>query len=561
MKEESSSKEIKKITPENRRTMYYEYVFYSSIAIISCLYCTIKLAKISYDFSKKTFDISENSFIKPDNIFGGSHDFNDSQWRGFRSNIFIIFIFAAVFITISTLLKRLTNLITLKIFYLIAGIGFNLFLHRIGSLIMFIFITVFYLFSLLYHLIGRKAYITITWVYCIGLKMISEKKSGFIPIIKEWNIFGEMFFDISLDWHSAFGLLFLRLISFNIEYANAIDGNTKSNNIKDIEQISAHCDKCKQGKFCLTALKFTYVDIKDFNFLNLLIYIYYPPLYMAGPTMLFNSFMFQVNTGKNNHHNDFLHKDKIIYFFRVLLTMTIMELFNHFIYTDAIIAYAFDRFRQENSYFYYYFLAQNSLMFTFLKYAVMWKFARLWSWFNGILTEENINRCIYNNYSFEGFWRAWHRSFNIWLIRYMYIPLGGKDKKFLNTFVVFSFVALWHDLSFHLLYWAWIIYITLIPEIIVKTIFNKPKMQYLNNYMWFRYLKMLSCCIIVLLMITANLIGFESNMGKIKDTLGGLWEDLSFSNFVLLLLFYFPYPFFMFFIREVEEMNGIKKNF
>ena len=200
-------------------------------------------------------------------------------------------------------------------------------------------------------------------------------------------------------------------------------------------------------------------------------------------------------------------------------------------------------------------------MFTFLKYAVMWKFARLWSWFNGILTEENINRCIYNNYSFEGFWRAWHRSFNIWLIRYMYIPLGGKDKKFLNTFVVFSFVALWHDLSFHLLYWAWIIYITLIPEIIVKTIFNKPKMQYLNNYMWFRYLKMLSCCIIVLLMITANLIGFESNMGKIKDTLGGLWEDLSFSNFVLLLLFYFPYPFFMFFIREVEEMNGIKKNF
>ena len=75
-------------------------------------------------------------------------------------------------------------------------------------------------------------------------------------------------------------------------------------------------------------------------------------------------------------------------------------------------------------------------------------------WADGIYAEENMNRCIYNNYSFEGFWRQWHGSYNIWLIRYMNIPLGGKQKKLLNTFIIFSFVALWHDLWFNLLLWA-----------------------------------------------------------------------------------------------------------
>lgn len=32
-------------------------------------------------------------------------------------------------------------------------------------------------------------------------------------------------------------------------------------------------------------------------------------------------------------------------------------------------------------------------------------------------------------------------------IRYVYIPLGGSQKKLLNVWVVFTFVAVWHDLE------------------------------------------------------------------------------------------------------------------
>lgn len=56
-----------------------------------------------------------------------------------------------------------------------------------------------------------------------------------------------------------------------------------------------------------------------------------------------------------------------------------------------------------------------------------------------------MNRCVINNYGFEGFWRMWHRGFNMWLIRYMYVPLGGNKSVIKSYLCVFLFVAFWHD--------------------------------------------------------------------------------------------------------------------
>lgn len=35
---------------------------------------------------------------------------------------------------------------------------------------------------------------------------------------------------------------------------------------------------------------------------------------------------------------------------------------------------------------------------------------------------ENMVRCMVNNYSTMGFWRSWHRSYNLWTVRYVGIP-------------------------------------------------------------------------------------------------------------------------------------------
>lgn len=87
---------------------------------------------------------------------------------------------------------------------------------------------------------------------------------------------------------------------------------------------------------------------------------------------------------------------------------------------------------------------------------------------DGIETPENMLRCMSNNYSALAFWRAWHRSFNRWIIRYIYIPLGGSKRPIVNTLAVFTFVAFWHDISLKLLAWGWLVTLFILPEVIAR---------------------------------------------------------------------------------------------
>ena len=82
-----------------------------------------------------------------------------------------------------------------------------------------------------------------------------------------------------------------------------------------------------------------------------------------------------------------------------------------------------------------------------------------------------------NNYSTLGFWRAWHRSYNLWVTRYIYIPLGGTRNRVFTTVLVFSFVALWHDLSFKLLAWGWLVSLFIMPEVAARYLLPPSKVH------------------------------------------------------------------------------------
>ena len=73
-----------------------------------------------------------------------------------------------------------------------------------------------------------------------------------------------------------------------------------------------------------------------------------------------------------------------------------------------------------------------------------------------------------NNYSALGFWRAWHRSYNLWIVRYLYIPLGGARRLAATSVLIFTFVALWHDLSPRLLAWGWLAALFILPEVVAR---------------------------------------------------------------------------------------------
>jgi D-alanyl-lipoteichoic acid acyltransferase DltB (MBOAT superfamily) len=102
------------------------------------------------------------------------------------------------------------------------------------------------------------------------------------------------------------------------------------------------------------------------------------------------------------------------------------------------------------------------------KLLLPWRFFRLWALADGLDPPENMIRCMANNYSALGFWRAWHRSYNLWIVRYLYIPLGGTRRLAATSILVFTFVALWHDLSPRLLAWGWLAALFILPEIAAR---------------------------------------------------------------------------------------------
>lgn len=100
------------------------------------------------------------------------------------------------------------------------------------------------------------------------------------------------------------------------------------------------------------------------------------------------------------------------------------------------------------------------------QFLVIWRYFRCCALLEGIEPPENMLRCVNNNYDIEGFWRGWHASFNRWLVRYMYIPLGGSSYRIFNIWAIFTFVALWHDLELRMLGWAWLMCLFFAPELV-----------------------------------------------------------------------------------------------
>eukprot|EP00850_Spirogloea_muscicola_P023893 SM000402S15221 [mRNA] locus=s402:32308:34203:+ [translate_table: standard] len=160
------------------------------------------------------------------------------------------------------------------------------------------------------------------------------------------------------------------------------------------------------------------------------------------------------------------------------------------------------------------------LNFMWLKFLLIWRFFRLCALATGIEAPENMLRCVNNNYDFEGFWRCWHASYNRWLVRYLYIPLGGSRWKLLNVWLIFTFVALWHDLEWRLLSWAWLTCALVVPEILVKALVQR--MPHWQEGKWFRVCCAFGGAFSIAGLMSANLVGFVIGVRGIKIFLGKL---------------------------------------
>ncbi|OMJ75180.1 hypothetical protein SteCoe_25727 [Stentor coeruleus] len=475
-------------------------------------------------------------------------DLNDGQLNAFLEGLPILTFIAVMFITLRRFLFHLHNSITLSlIYYSIFGIAYGIYIHGPGVVFLLAMIISNHFITKTFA--GINGFPLIIWIGNMAFMILAEYYHGFKFA---WFFEGLDFLDnvpVILNWYRVNNLCMLKIVSYTVDYHWKV-----SNKIVDThEKHKKKCDECKKD---ITCLKFRMESHgQRFGLLCFIAYSFYPPLYVAGPTLTYNAWISQVELPQQT----FDRVRMIKYILRFSVIFLILLWFMHNLYFPTIAnnsqnRHILDAFTPYELIIASYFI----LKWIWLKFTVIWRFFRIWALFDGIESPENMGRCMSNNYCFEGFWRMWHRAFNQWLIRYLFIPLGGSQYKVFNIWAVFGFVALWHDLTLNLLAWGWGMCLFIMPEVLVKAYFSSPKREAFRKTFAYSFMCAIAGGVYICLMIMANLVGFSFGLSGLKVMLEGLinLEGLFLMIKVLTVLSIGSH--FMFLYRENETRKGIK---
>ena len=412
---------------------------------------------------------------------------SDHQFRSFREGIPSLVALYTVFILINRKFG-----ITGRFFGTIVFISL---LHGFKALEPFTLISVNYFLLKSIARTHHNFVVPFTWIFAIGSLFLLELKS---PDFWIWSGFLSR-------WTVVFKISILRMISFNLDYH-------KSKSILNYDQLCCKeqelCDKCRVIK-----------TANDFSFRSYFMYVFYPPLYLSGPILTFNDFHHQTTQQKKTRP-----VFPWIYGLRLLASMFTLELILHLMHVCAIKSAS--AWHETFTPLSFAGIAFFNLKIIWLKLLIIWRFARFFALCDDIDPPENMIRCMSNNYSTLKFWRSWHRSFNLWILRYLYIPLGGRVTSNWNIFPIFGFVAIWHDLNWQLLAWGCLIPLIILPEILANYTSKRFRLHELQNY---RNICAVAAALNIFLMMLGNLVGFSVGIDGAKLMLkqvvgnGGFW--------------------------------------
>jgi D-alanyl-lipoteichoic acid acyltransferase DltB (MBOAT superfamily) len=110
-----------------------------------------------------------------------------------------------------------------------------------------------------------------------------------------------------------------------------------------------------------------------------------------------------------------------------------------------------------------------------------------------------------------------------------------------NIWIVFTFVAIWHDISLNLLAWSWIICLFILPEMIANKLFSENKVRLftglsllsITNTMTrkfhdmtgYRHICGLGAVFNIFTMMLGNLVGFAVGMDGVRAILEKLFDS------------------------------------
>ncbi|KAK2601687.1 glycerol transporter [Conoideocrella luteorostrata] len=524
-----------------------EYILYSLVvawAVPSMIWVAYNVSKPSDPRYHKFEHLLSDGWIP-----GRKVDISDNQYHSFRGNL----PYMATLLLFHPLLRKGWNSVykpdnkkdskgssrleQRASFDFIFAIFFLIILHGISA---------FKVLSILFinFQIGRKLprkYVPVaTWVFTISTLFANELCDGYhlrnvaghiSPPVKVkasgdltdsplmlTGAWLDSFGGIVPRWEVLFNITILRLISYNMDYYWSID--KKSANSLEKKQLDP-ANLSERDRVAISA------NPSEYSFRNYVAYTIYAPLYLTGPILTFNDYISQLKFKAASTERS----RTIRYGIRFVLVLLAMELILHYDYVCAI--------SMASPVWGDYSASQISLLSYFnlhiiwLKLLLPWRLFRLWALIDGIDPPENMVRCVSNNYSTQLFWRAWHRSYNRWLVRYLFVPLGGSSfgnwvaavRSIMTYVAVFTFVAMWHDIQLRLLIWGWLIVLFMVPEWTAAYFF--PKRNWEGRPTEYRLLCCVGAVANVLMMMAANLVGFAVGLDGLQSIIAGILHDWS----------------------------------
>ncbi|ORY54810.1 putative glycerol: H+ symporter [Pseudomassariella vexata] len=541
---------------------------------------------IAYDASKSSNPQYKHyeRYLSPGWIPGRKIDISDDQYYTFRKNL----PYMGALLVLHPLCRRLYN----SILYRVAthahttrptleeaderlnqrasfDFGFALIflvaLHGVSA------IKILAILYVNYHIattVPRKSVPVATWVFNIGVLFANEMFDGYKfaslgailsgpseqslvasdPALLAWCKWLDTYGGIMRRWEILFNITVLRLISFNMDYYWSLDRRSHSPLEKQLDPAALS----ERDRVTIPA------QARDFTLRNYIAYTIYAPLYLTGPIITFNDYISQLR-----YKSATIETPRLIrYGIRFALTLLAMEVILHFDYVQAISKAhpVWDEYTASQLSLLSYF----NLHLIWLKLLLPWRLFRLWALVDGIDPPENMLRCVSDNYSTLSFWRSWHRSYNRWLTRYIYIPLGGSSfrdgksaiRSIFNYVLTFTFVALWHDIKLRLLIWGWLVVFFMLPEMVARIVF--PARKWESHPTAYRMISCVGAVANVLMMMMANLVGYAVGLDGLQNILAGIFRDFTGMTFlVTACLALFVGVQVMFEIREAELRKGI----
>ncbi|XP_065852797.1 membrane-bound O-acyltransferase gup1 [Euphorbia lathyris] len=447
--------------------------------------------QLSSDHEAKLYGLRSGWFLPP-----RPNDLSDSQWRNFRGNLPILTVVFGIFAVLANSLRAFFGLKAkgMSFVWLFISLAYLSYLH--GACTIFVLSLAMVNF-LLVKIFARTRYFSfVIWGFNIFFLICNRVYEGysFSTIGQRWAYLDN--FRGTFRWHICFNFVVLRMISFGYDYHWAHEDSRF-----DQKKHNQSCRICKSGKTCYQFLQERSIAVDNFSITIYLSYLVYAPLYIAGPIISFNAYASQLNMPQNN----FKIQDVSWYGLRWIFSFFLMELLTHLFHYNA---FAISGLWELLSPVDMFIIGYGVLNFMWLKFYLIWRYFRFWSLVCGIEVPENMPRCINNCYNLETFWKNWHASYNKWLVRYLYIPLGGTRRKLLNVWVVFTFVAVWHDLEWKLLSWAWLTCLFFVPEMVVKSMSNATKAETAVGEILYREFRAVAGAITITCLMVANLVGF-----------------------------------------------------